>query len=97
MTPEERQILLQTHRLAEENNTLLRKMHRAALLGHIFQIIYWTVIIGLSVGAYYFIQPYVDQVKGMYTGVQTDVMSVKNAASQFGNIGKFFGQGTESQ
>ena len=87
MTPEERQLLIQTHRMVEENHTLLRKMHRSALFGRVFTILYWVVIIGLSVGAYYFIQPYVDQVKGIYTGVQTDVSNVKHAASQLGNIG----------
>ncbi len=69
MTPEERQLLIQTHRLVEENNALLRKMRRAAILGSIFRVLYWIVIIGLSVGAYYFIQPYVEQLQGVYGGV----------------------------
>ena len=76
--------------MVEENNALLRKMRRSALLGRIFHILYWVVIFGFSVGAYYLIQPYVDQVKGIYTGVQTDVGNVKNAASQLGNIGDIF-------
>lgn len=90
MSPEERQILIQTHRMVEENNALLRKMRRAALFGRIFHILYWVVIIGVSVGAYYVVQPYVDQVRGIYSGVQTDVGAVKNAASQLGNLGNIF-------
>ena len=69
---------------------LLRKMRRAALFGQIFHMLYWVVIIGLSVGAYYVIQPYVDQMRGVYSGLQTDVGAVKNAASQLGNITNFF-------
>ena len=88
MTPEERQLLIQTHRMTEENNKLLRKMHRAALWGRIFHFLYWSIIIGLSIGAYYFIQPYVDQVKGVYTGVQSDVSNVKSMANQLGDFGK---------
>ena len=92
MTPEERQILIQTHRMVEENNHLLRKMHRSALWGRFFHFLYWAVIIGLSVGAYYFIQPYVDQLRGVYSGVQTDVNAVKGAASQLGNFSSILKQ-----
>ena len=88
MTPEERQILIQTHRMVEENSKLLRKMHRAALFGRIFHIMYWVIIIGLSVGAYYFVQPYVEQVQDVYGGLKGDVENVRGAASQIGDIGK---------
>ena len=90
MTPEERQLLIQTHRMVEENNSLLRKMHRSALWGRIFHFLYWVVIIGLSVGAYYFIQPYVEQIQGVYGGVKGDVENIRGAASQLNNIGNFF-------
>ena len=86
MSPEERQLLIQTHRMVGENNTLLRKMHRAALWGRIFHFLYWAAIIGLSVGAYYFIQPYVDSVKEGVNGIQADVDNIRGAASQIGNI-----------
>ena len=88
MTPEERQILIQTHRMVEENSKLLCKMHRAALFGRIFHIMYWVIIIGLSVGAYYFVQPYVEQVQDVYGGLKGDVENVRGAASQIGDIGK---------
>ena len=88
MTPEERQLLIQTSRLVEENNKILRKMHRAALWGRLWHVLYWTVIIGASVGAYYFIQPYVEQVQGVYGGLKSDVQNVRGAASQIGDIGK---------
>jgi uncharacterized membrane protein len=73
--------------MVEENNKLLRKMHRAALWGRIFHFFYWAAIIGLSVGAYYFIQPYVDQVQGVYGDLKSDVTNVRNAAGQIGDIG----------
>ncbi len=89
MSPEERQLLIQTHRMVEENHTLLRKMHRSALFGQVFHILYWVAIIGLSLGAYYFIQPYVDQIQGVYGGLKGDVQNVKNATNQLGNITNF--------
>jgi len=82
MSPEERQLLIQTHRLTEENNKLLRKMHRAALWGRVFHFLYWVVIIGLSVGAYYFIQPYIDQLTQVYGGVKNDVSGVQGVVNQ---------------
>jgi len=72
--------------MVQENNTLLRKMRRAALWGRIWHVLYWTVIIGLSIGAYYFIQPYVEQVQGIYGGVQGDVENIRGAAGQLRNI-----------
>ena len=66
---------------------MLRKMHRAALWGRIFHFFYWAIIIGLSVGAYYFIQPYVDQLRGVYGGIKQDVGTVHNAVGQIGEVG----------
>ncbi len=85
MSPEERQLLIQTHRLTEENNHLLRKMHRAALWGRVFHFFYWVLIIGTSVGAYYFIQPYIDQLTQVYGGIKGDVSSVQGVVNQLKN------------
>ncbi|MSU55957.1 MAG: hypothetical protein EXS51_01430 [Candidatus Taylorbacteria bacterium] len=90
MTPEERQLLIQTHRMVEENTKLLRKMHRAALWGRAWHLLYWTVIIGASVGTYYFVQPYVEQAQSVYGGLRSDVQNVRGTASQIGDIGKLF-------
>ena len=90
MTPEERQLLIQTHRMVEENNKLLRKMHRSALWGHIFRFLYWAIIIGLSVGAYYFVQPYIEQLQSVYGGIKQDVGTVHSAVGQLNNIGSLF-------
>lgn len=65
-------------------------MHRAALWGRIFHFFYWVIIIGLSIGAYYFVQPYVEQVQGVYGGFKGDVENVKGAASKFSEFGNFF-------
>ena len=90
MTPEERQLLIQTSRLVEENNKILRKMHRAALWGRIFHFLYWVAIIGLSVGAYYFIQPYVDQLQQTYGCIKQDVSNVRNTVNQVSSFRNLF-------
>ncbi|MEI6057366.1 MAG: hypothetical protein WCQ60_00130 [bacterium] len=60
MTPEEKNLLERTLKVSLDNNALLVKMNRRARNGHIFQVAYWLLIIGLSFGAYYIIQPYVN-------------------------------------
>lgn len=66
MTPEERDLLKQTYKLSEENNEILRSIRRSGRISMALRIGYWAVIILLSVGAYYFIQPYVDVMKQLY-------------------------------
>lgn len=92
MTPEERQLLIQTNRLVEENHAMLRKMRRAALWGRAWHLLYWLIIIGISVGAYFYVQPYIDQLLNLYGGVKGDVKAVQGVAGQLGELGKLLGR-----
>lgn len=56
--------------LTEENNKLLKKMHRAHLVDRTIRLLYWVVIIGASVGAFYVLQPYLDELKSIYGDFQ---------------------------
>jgi hypothetical protein len=63
MTPEEHRMLEETRALAEENSNILKsiqRMHRTSLA---LKLVYWVVIIGTTIGAFYFIQPYIDALK----------------------------------
>ncbi len=62
MTPEEKSLLERTYALAEENNEMLRSIRNANRISLILRIVYWVVIIGIALGAYYFIQPYFESV-----------------------------------
>ena len=66
----------------EENNNILRKMRRASIWGDVFRIFYWTIIIVSAVGAYWFVQPYVDTLKSSYSRIQNDINSVKEITSK---------------
>lgn len=68
MTPEEKSLLQRALKLSEENNSILRSMRRSNRVSMFLRIIYWLIIIGLSVGAYYFIQPYVSVLQGLLGG-----------------------------
>ena len=82
MTPEERKLLEKTLQLTAENNLILHKQQRSANWGRIFYILYWVFIIGASLGAYYLIQPYVDQVKGLYSEVRGGAETLQKAAEK---------------
>lgn len=56
----------ENRKLLEENNHILRKLHRSVIWGRIFKIIYWVVIIGVAIGAFYFIQPYIESLRDTY-------------------------------
>ena len=73
MSPEEREILNRSVALSEENNKILRGMKRSMQWSHVMNIIYWVLIIGISVGAFYFLQPYVDQVMKTYNSVSATI------------------------
>jgi len=80
MNPQEKELLEETAGLARENNKILRSLRRSARVGQIIRVAYWVILIGASVGAYYYIQPYLEQLLGVYTGLQNGV----------GNINSFF-------
>ena len=71
MSPEERELLNRCVILAEENNKILRAVKHSMLWSRIMSIIYWVLIIGISVGAFYFLQPYFDQLLKTYGSVMS--------------------------
>ncbi len=66
MPPSEKELLEKSVILAEDNNKILRSMRNSMRWGRIMTVVYWVLIIGISVGAFYFLQPYVDQVVKTY-------------------------------
>jgi hypothetical protein len=86
MTPEEKSLLERTYKMAEENNDILRSIRRTNRLSLAFRVLYWVVILGLSLGAYYFIQPYLQSMLGLYDQVQGNVNTVQSLTSKFGDL-----------
>ena len=77
MTPEERNLLNRIAETVDENNSILRGMRTSMRISRFFSILYWVLIIGVSIGAYYFIQPYLEQLMGVYSGAQSDINNAK--------------------
>ena len=47
---------------------MLKKLRSAQKRASFFRAFYWLAIIGISLGAYYYIQPYVNTLIKIYTG-----------------------------
>ncbi len=68
MNPEEKKLLEDTYALTEENNKMLRSIKGHMRIQRVMSIVYWVFIIGSAVGAFYLIQPYIDEFMGAYSG-----------------------------
>jgi hypothetical protein len=86
MSPEDRSLLESTHRLAQENNKILHSIRRNNRYATIFKVVYWVIIIGVSLGAFYFIQPYVESILNVYRGVQGDAAAAHNAVTSIQSL-----------
>jgi len=75
MQPEEKEMLKKTLELAQENNKMLHGIRRSMFWGRIIKIIYWVLIIGIAIGAFYYISPYIDSAVGAYGDVKGGVRS----------------------
>ena len=72
MPPYEKSLLEETAKLTKENNKILRKMQRAARWARFFGLLKWVVIIGLTIGAYYYLEPYLQTILSMYSQIGGD-------------------------
>jgi hypothetical protein len=76
MSPEEKELLRKSVALEQENNEILRSMQRSMRLSRFFSILYYIVIIGSVVGAYYLIQPYINAITDAYGGASSNIGSM---------------------
>ena len=83
MSPEEKKMLEKSVALGEENNKMLRSIARSMKWGRVLHIVYWVLIIGSAVGAYYFIQPYIDQIIGVYGGTKSNLENINSIFQNF--------------
>ncbi len=78
MDPESKKLLQETLELTKDNNKMLLSMRRSQKISNIMSFVYWIFIIGSAIGAYYFIQPFVDQLKSVYGSASKTLKSFPN-------------------
>jgi len=81
MDPESKKLLEDTFALAKDNNKMLHAIRRGQKWASFTRVVYWLIIIGISVGAFYFMQPYIDQMQGIIKNAGTTFDQIKNIGS----------------
>ncbi len=84
MQPDEKKLLSEVYDLAKENNEILHKMRRIHRWGTAFKVFYWSIIIILSVGAYWFVQPLIDELGKASGGIKTQIDTIRGISSKIG-------------
>jgi hypothetical protein len=69
--------------LTEENNRMLKRIRRATFWNGIIRAVYWIVLLGISIGAYYYVQPYLEQLIATYKAVQTSTAEIQGFVNPF--------------
>jgi len=70
MNPEERHLLERSLKLAEENNSILKKIDRRARRAAIYGFIKLVLILAPFVIGYFLLQPYFGEARSNYNGIQ---------------------------
>jgi hypothetical protein len=77
MDPETKRLLEENLALSKDTNRMLKKILSAQRWGRALHLLYWVVIIGASVGAYYWLQPVLNTVLGNYNSVMSSLNKVQ--------------------
>lgn len=88
MSDEEIKILLRENlELNRETLSILKKLNKARIWGNVFWIVKWVIIIGLSFGAYYYIEPYLSRYLNFLENLQGSVENVNKISNNINSIG----------
>ena len=83
MDPETRQKMVELLELTRENNKILHGLRRSQRWNTILNIIYWLIIIGIAIGAFYFLQPYVEK----FDAFRKSIPNITQIQAYFQTIG----------
>lgn len=76
-----KKILEENTKIARENHRLLKKIYRSIKWAGFFRMVYWTVLLGSAVGAYYFIQPFIDTAQNSFNSIKSGFGAIQDIGS----------------
>ena len=76
MDLETKKLLQENLELAKENNSILRKLRSAQRWQQITRAVYILIIIGVTLGAFVYLQPMIERVTGIFGKSSSDDMSI---------------------
>src|SRR4051812_39635721 len=84
--------------IGDETRKMVYQMRRSARWGLVFQVLYWLLILGVVGAGYYYVSPYVSQLFGFYSEVQTNNSQSHNIVqSLIETVGKYVQPGTTTR
>ena len=86
MDPEVKQLLEKNLALSQENNELLKKVHKIQRWAQITRIAYWFIILGIAFGSFYFIKPFLGSITSLYSGGVSNVNNLQDIRKSIPNI-----------
>lgn len=86
MDSDTNQLLRDILEKTEENNSILKKMYRGVIWGRVFKALYLLIIVGAAVGAYYYIQPYVEGVLESYKSLLLGIDTIQDGAKSLRDV-----------
>jgi TRAP-type C4-dicarboxylate transport system permease small subunit len=87
MEPSAKEILEETLEISKENNKMLRKMRSAMRWSRAFKVVYWIVIVGSMIGAFYYFQPLIDNLTSTYNSLMSSIGRVHDVGNSIPNVG----------
>ena len=81
MDQEDRQLLVKTLEVAEENNRMLHKIRGVQKRQYVWGVLKVVIVIGIAFGLFYFLEPYFQKLTGMlssFSGQTFDGTSLKD-------------------
>lgn len=80
-------MIRETHRLAQENHKMLKKIDKTNRRDKILRYLKWAVVLAALFGAYYLVQPLIQNLQEAYTSIfETlgEINEAKDSVSDFG-------------
>jgi len=78
MDPEIKTILQENLRISHENNEMLINLVKAQRQQKIYRIVYWVIIIVVTIASFYFVEPYLGNIINLYSGGAGDTSNVSD-------------------
>ena len=78
MDSEVEKMIKENLELTRENNDILKRIRRTQRHNQIGQAVYWLFLIGLSIGAFYFLQPYISTLLTYYHEITGSNINLQN-------------------
>lgn len=97
MEQQDDRLLRDIHKLAKENNKMIQKLNRDARRGRIWRTIKVIVTLAFLFGAYYLVQPLIENLTNAYSSIQNGFEEIQKSRDSVANFSLFGGLKNDSE